>query len=182
MTAPDDKTLLERIGSGTPEGARAALRELYERHAAAVLAFIRRLLGDVSEADDVLQETFMAASRHAADFGRGSARSWLFTIAGNRVRDELRRRNRATRGLRRAAAERSEPVSRSEESGDSELAMQLGRLPASQRAVLQLHTIEGLSHEETARVLRISPRTAKAWARRGLETLRERLRRDEECS
>src|SRR5215469_6723814 len=85
----DDAALVGRAGRGD----EAALTRLYERHAAAVLAYLRHLTGDREEAEELLQDTFVAAWRAGAGFaGRASARAWLCGIARRRARDGRRRR------------------------------------------------------------------------------------------
>jgi RNA polymerase sigma-70 factor, ECF subfamily len=66
---------------------------LYAEHAAALLAYAQRLLGgDRHRAEDVVQETFLRAWRHAARLDGATARPWLFTVARRIVIDGHRRR------------------------------------------------------------------------------------------
>jgi len=171
MTGADDVELLARMARGSAAEARAALAELYERHAADVERFARRLLPGESDVMDCVHETFLSAARHAAAFRRGSALPWLLTLAGRRARDELRKRRRRRR--------REERVARAEASaappGPAGLEEQLARLPAQERAALELRFVDGLEHEAVARVLGVSLRTAKEWSKRGLEALRARM-------
>ena len=170
---PDDARLLDRIARG--DDARDALRTLYERHAAAVLALARRLLPRGDGAEDVLQETFLAAARSAAGFASGSARPWLLTIAAHRVRDVLRSGRRRRAREERAARPETTDAAAPDAAADPALAAALGALPPSWRAAVELRFDQGLTHAETARVLGVPLRTAKDWTRRGLDRLRERL-------
>src|SRR6059058_5902586 len=74
-------------------GDERAFEQLYDRHAASLLAFCRHLLGSPEEGEDALQHTFMAA--HGALL-RGDepahVKAWLFTIARNRCLSVLRAR------------------------------------------------------------------------------------------
>jgi RNA polymerase sigma-70 factor (ECF subfamily) len=84
----DDARLLERVGAGD----KAAMRQLYERHSAALYHFIRARLRDPFEAGDVMQEVFLEVWRTAGRFERrSSARTWMFGIARNKTIDRLRR-------------------------------------------------------------------------------------------
>lgn len=73
----------------------AALRLLYEQHAAPLLAYSLRLTGgDRGRSEDIVQETLLRAWRHpeALDPDRGPVRSWLFTVARNVAVDAHRAR------------------------------------------------------------------------------------------
>jgi RNA polymerase sigma-70 factor, ECF subfamily len=78
----------------------AALRMLYEQHAAPLLSYALRLTGgDRGRSEDIVQETLLRAWRHpqALDPERGPVRSWLFTVARNVAVDAHRaRRSRPT--------------------------------------------------------------------------------------
>ena len=66
----------------------------YAEHAAALLAFVQRLLnGDRSSAEDIVQETLLRAWRHAGELEVGNVRPWLFTTARRLVIDARRARN-----------------------------------------------------------------------------------------
>lgn len=171
MTGVDDRQLFARMAGGSPPQAREALRVLYERHGAAVLRFARRMLSDENHAHDILQETFLVVARDAAAFRTGSAKAWLLEIASRRVRDEFRRRRRAQR--RERAGARQEAVEDPEVSDELDAA--LARLPAAQRAALELRVVDGLAHAEVARILGVSLRTTKEWTKLGLARLRELL-------
>lgn len=68
------------------------MRELYEKHGAAVLAYAERLTRDRGVAEDVLQETMLRAWRHPDVLvnGKGSVRGWLMTVAQRIVIDRAR--------------------------------------------------------------------------------------------
>ena len=85
----DDDALVAAIGSGD----RDALRLLLERWGPRVRAFLQRTLGSTRDAEDLTQETFVRIYGAAARY-RPSGRfpAWLFRIAGNLARRELRRR------------------------------------------------------------------------------------------
>ena len=163
--------LLARLDPERPEQARAALAELYARHAAGLRQTLRRLLGEEAGAEDLLHELFLALARHGGSFRGTDVDGWLATLAVNRVRDELRIRTRRRRRERESA--RDEALMPATE--DPELEAALATLLPTHRAALELRVTRGLPHAEVARLLGVSVRTAKTWTARGLERLRELL-------
>lgn len=89
--AAADSALLRRISAGDVD----AHRQLYERHAAAVFAFLIARTGDRHQAEDVLQETMIAAWKGAHSFrGESAVRTWLISIAAHIASHALRARDR----------------------------------------------------------------------------------------
>ncbi len=158
--APPDGALLARIAAGD----RSAAPVFVARHKAALFRFAEALLRDRSLAEDVLQETFLAALRGAGAFrAEGSARGWLFTIA----------RHAAIRLRPREAplSEDEDMESLGVEAGwgapdaEEQLASWQSRalvnraleaLDPEDREVLVLRDAEGLTGPEAAGVLQIS--------------------------
>ena len=173
VSEPSDRELCRRLDPRRPEEARAALAELYERHAAGVLSFLERMLPDPSAAEDALQETFLAAARHGLGLRGPNVRAWLLSIAANRARDVLRATRRREERQRRAPSPPTEAFD--VELLDEELELALRKLPGRERAALELRYSQDLTHEEVARILGVSLRTAKSLAARGLERLRASL-------
>src|SRR6185369_3880880 len=74
---------------------------LLQRHRGEITAYLRRLLGDAAEAEDVSQDTWLRAHRAFARLPPdANARAWLYRIATNRARSALQRR----RGVARRAS------------------------------------------------------------------------------
>src|SRR5918999_1139616 len=88
--APSDATLVERL-PGDDSGDE--LRELYRRYSSELFGFACNALGDREVAEEVVQDVFARVWRHAADYDsrRASVRTWLSSIARNRVVDARRR-------------------------------------------------------------------------------------------
>jgi RNA polymerase sigma-70 factor (ECF subfamily) len=83
----DDGELLAAIRIGSDR----AFNTLIDRHQRGVRMFLRRLLGNVADADDVAQETFLTAWTHARSYrGEASVRSWLCGIAWRKAKGEQR--------------------------------------------------------------------------------------------
>jgi RNA polymerase sigma-70 factor (ECF subfamily) len=154
------------------------VRALLEQYVAGVYRFALRLTGDRHQAEDLAQETLLRAWRHRKRLRqRKAARVWLFKIAANLWRDQVRRRGR---GPREAASPVDEcpsvetspdrPISDQE---DLRRALEtMDSLPPRQREVLYLHACEGLSLAEIADVLGIRAEAAKA----SLSLARKRMR------
>lgn len=91
MDSPTDQKLLQDYLDGKPGGFELLVR----RHTRELHQFILRFTGDAVAAEDVVQETFLQVHSSARTFDpRRRFKPWLFTIAANKARDALRRRNR----------------------------------------------------------------------------------------
>jgi len=162
-TDDTDRSLIEQATAGDA----AAFEELMRRHQAAVFRFIGALGVNDTDAEDALQETFIAAWRGAGTYdASGGVRSWLLSIARNSVRHLRRRRvgEPATLESLDALAMRAgwgEPAATiiiSTDSADARERIERGLalLDAEDRAVLTLRDLEDLTGEETARILQLS--------------------------
>jgi RNA polymerase sigma-70 factor (ECF subfamily) len=163
--------LLERLTSGDS----AALGEFYDRYAALVNGLALRILRNVAEAEDVVQEVFVQVWRQAEryDPARGSAEAWLCMIARSRALDRLRRR----------AARREESSDTLEAAGaesprtEEALAVRkaLESLTGDQRRALELAYYEGLTQSEIAERLHEPLGTIKTRIRTAMIRLRDVL-------
>ena len=90
-----DEDLLREVTAELAHGKAVrsrALELLVQRHGAALRKLAASILGDAVLADDVVQETWLAALRSAGGFqGRSSARTWLLAICANKARTHLKR-------------------------------------------------------------------------------------------
>jgi RNA polymerase sigma-70 factor (ECF subfamily) len=170
-----DTELVERMGRGD----RAALSQLYARHSPRLLTLVRHVLGDGSEAEDVLHDTFLEAWRRAADYSheRGSVQAWLCVSARSRAIEG--RRGPARRGLTLAPDVFEETVTR--RTGREEplydedrgrLRAALAAMSAEERQVLVLGYFGGLSSREIAAEVKIPVGTVKSRVRSALGKLR----------
>jgi RNA polymerase sigma-70 factor (ECF subfamily) len=155
-------------------GSGASFGRLVDSHQRAVRAFLRRMCGDQSEADDLAQETFLAAWTHIRRFRPGcSVRSWLYRIA---YRKFLASRRSTNRRLAREAAAAEEPGALDTNlDAQLDLARAMQRLPVDQRAVIALCLGQGLSHAEAAAALDLPLGTVKSHIERGRTRLSELL-------
>jgi RNA polymerase sigma-70 factor (ECF subfamily) len=173
-----DLVLMRRIA----EGERTALAALYTRHGGVALAFARRMLQDDHDAEEAVQDAFVAVWRRAGTFrAEASApRTWLLTIVRNRCIDSLR--------LRRGDAATAPLDEAQPEAFDNELWPEiwkrhcgaavrsaLGALPPEQREVIELGFYGGYSHSQIAERLALPLGTLKKRMRSGLKRLRNVL-------
>ena len=164
------------------EGDECALRQAYDAWAGMVLAICRRMLPSEADAEDVVAQTFAEAwgARERFDPGRGRLPGWLAGIARNRAMDRLRSLGRLPDPMA-DVSDRPSAEDTSERVADRLLvATLMGELPPAQRRVLALAFWEDLTQAEIAERLELPLGTVKSHARRGLETLRERLSTEEE--
>lgn len=143
------------------EGDEAAFRALYRRHSPTVYGFVLRLVGgDVHEAEDILQETWLRAARALGKFRWESAlSSWISGIALNRVREMARKKKRS---LVEVDGEWEMPVAAADAGKRIDLERALALLPPGFRTVLVLHDVEGYTHQEIGDRLGITDGTSKS--------------------
>ena len=162
------------------DGSDRAFNLLVDRHQRAVRAFLRRLLGNAAEADDIAQDTFLAAWTQIRSFrGETSVRSWLCAIAWRKAkgaqRSWVRRRARDTVHHQRASApaQAGSPI-------EDQLAVRqaLLALPLEQRAAVTLCLVCGCSHSEASAIIGVALGTVKSHVSRGRDRLRQALERE----
>ena len=165
------------------DGDRAALAELYARHAPWLVLRLTRRCNDSQLVDEAVQDTFIAVWRGAGRWkGEGEVAAWVWGIGVRRLLDALRRRpqacvvltdageDHAGLGLAESAEER---VLLGVEYG--ELGPALDRLSPELRAVVQATVLDGLTTREAARLLGIPSGTVKTRMMRAKAQLREAL-------
>ncbi len=156
-------------------GSHAALEEIYRDVSSLVYSLAVRSLGDATEAEDVTQQTFVAAwrSRESFDPDRGALRGWVVGIARRTIADALERR---TRDRRRLETVRDEvPAVERDTFDDLLLAYEIELLGDPRRTILSMAFYAGQTHEEIAAALEMPLGTVKSHIKRSLTTLRTRL-------
>ncbi len=178
-----DEALLAGMAVGD-EGAGIAFVRRYQHR---VFGLALAILGDPGLAEDVAQETFVRAWRHASVFDarRGSAPTWLLAIARNLAIDCMRVRRALPRDpddalwLERASLDRPPE----ETALGADTARRLGRalaaIPAEQRRAVLLAAVHGRSAREIAEIESIPLGTAKSRIRSGLARLRDAVSTEE---
>lgn len=172
-----DDTLLAGLATGDADSAAAFIRRFQRR----VYGLAVAIIGERGGAEDVAQEAFVRAWRHAAayDARRGSVATWLLTITRNVALDGLRARRFDVIDPEALVAVPSRDPLPEERAGITD---EVGRalyvvrqLPAEQRRALLLATLLGWSAREIAEADGIPLGTAKTRIRAGMSKLRVSL-------
>ncbi len=181
-TATDrDVELLGRIASQD----RAAFAEFYDRHATLMFSVASKILNNASEAEDVLQETFVQVWQKARNFNPklGKASSWVAIMVRNKAIDRIRASQRRSRLADEAGAEFSIVSEVSDTANEAILGHDKAKLiqsaivelPVEQRRAIELAYFSGLTQDEISKKLNEPLGTIKARIRRGLLKLRDQL-------
>ena len=160
------------------------MAELYDRHARPIYSLALRILGDTTEAEDIVQEVFSQAWKQAARYNasRGAVGAWLLTLARSRAIDRLRAKRarpgdvsdeRVAGQLVDAGPPADSLVLSSEQVARVRAA--LDELPLLQRAAIELAYYEGLTHAEIADRLEQPLGTVKTRIRLAMLKLRDVL-------
>lgn len=174
----DDLALVERCR----QGDLTAFEEVYRAHSGRLYNVAFRMLGNPADAEDLLQEIFLAAHRKLETFrGDSALGTWLYRLAVNLCLDYLRSRtgraiqvtdaleddnvlpDTSSRGLAEQTVTRM----------DLERAM--AHLPEGCRMAFVLHDIEGLEHREVAEAMGIAEGTSKSQVHKARLRLRALL-------
>jgi RNA polymerase sigma-70 factor (ECF subfamily) len=154
--------------------------QLYEAHAGPLLAFLEYRTGDAQLARDVLADTFerVLTTRWRFDSRKAGQKTWLYSIALNRLHDLGRRKGAEARALERlAAGSRETSWGEHDEALDTRDALirALATLPGEEREALALRYGGDLSLKEIATTTGTRATTVKGRIHRGLRRLREEL-------
>jgi RNA polymerase sigma factor (sigma-70 family) len=180
MDLDANRSLIAAALGRIPAGDRGALQTVYRLTSAKLFGVCLRILGERSEAEDVLQEVFVTVWRKAADFdaSRASPMTWLIAIARNRSIDRLRaaRQSRNTDPLEAAAeiADTTVGADGALESVQAHARLHgcLGGLAAHERAALRGAFFDGNTYEDLAARMKVPVGTMKSWIRRALIKLK----------
>jgi RNA polymerase sigma-70 factor (ECF subfamily) len=145
--------------------------ELLERHEREIFAYVLRLTGNRADADDLYQETFLAAFRGWPPPRPGNEGAWLYKIATNKAIDRVRRTRRLVpiTDLRLAAPERDGVTF-------ADLQGAVRALPTGQRAAFVLRKVEGRSYAEVADALGCSEDAARSRVAEAMKKVKEAVR------
>ncbi len=188
LTSDPDVQLMLRLKAGDEE----AFRELFEKHARAIVNFSYQFVGSRARAEELTQEVFLQLYRAAPRYEpQARFTTWLYRIATNTCLNEARRPERrfATRPLEHRqdeAGERAEITfaDPDAERGDDALAGReledrirqvLAELPGQQRAALLMSRVDGMSYREVAEALECSESAVKSLVFRATATMRKQL-------
>ena len=178
LTEVSDAALVVSIGRWRQE----ALAEAFRRHAGAVYGLARRVLGDTSRGEEIVQEVFLRLWNDPDRFdpGRGTLRSFLLAQAHGRAVDVLRsdsaRRRREDRDAR-ATAEAGYDIEHEvwDLAVADRLKEALSSLPDDERQAIELAYWGGQTYREVAEALGAPEGTVKSRIRAGLRRMRGNL-------
>jgi RNA polymerase sigma factor (sigma-70 family) len=176
MTEIDD----DRIARGFRAGSDRALEDAYRRWSPLVYTLAVRSLGDVGDAEDVTQKTFVAAwtGRTGFDPARARLSAWLVGIAKNKIADthEARARIRRLHEQLAAVSAPADLVSPSVDLADELLvADEIAHLEPDAQRIIRMAFYDDLTHQQIAERLKIPLGTVKSHIRRSLQRMRNRL-------
>jgi RNA polymerase sigma-70 factor (ECF subfamily) len=172
-----DYALLRRVARGD----QAALAEFIRRHQSRLYQVAYRLLRDPLEAEDALQEVFLKVYEHAHRFEpKATVSAWLHRITANHCLNLLRRRHPqesldAEDAPRVPDAGPSPLQSLEERDLNQRLVQLLDALPENQRRALVLKRFAGLSYQDIAEEMGLSPQAVDGLLKRARQFLKKAL-------
>ena len=179
-----DEILIERF----QHGDLYAFDLIVKRYKNQLLNFIYRFLGNQEEAEDLVQETFLRVYKNRRAYRKVAKFStWIYTIAGNLAKTELRKRRRrkifsiTDLGYEEKDYEISDKAFSPEDQVNGLITeeivqKEIENLSPKFREVIILRDIQELSYEEISKIVRIPLGTVKSRVNRGRLKLRERLK------
>ncbi|HJR59178.1 MAG TPA: RNA polymerase sigma factor [Vicinamibacterales bacterium] len=173
-----EASLIERCR----RGELGAFEEIYRAHSGKLYGLILRMVGNPSDAEDLLQEVFLSAHRKLEGFrGESALGTWLYRLATNHCLDYLRSRaakaGQLTDGLDEepGLADAGSRTIAEQTVAKMDLERAVAQLPAGCRAAFLLHDVEGLEHREVADALGIAEGTSKSQVHKARSRLRALL-------
>lgn len=171
-TNDDDAGLLKLIAAGS----ESAFAELVDRHAKYLYGVARSLVSNAADADDIVQETFIAVL-DARFRGEAAVRTWLVRTLINRAamlrRSQSRRQQRTDEMIARGEPLKADAAAASDAKMD--LPAMLESLSPEHREVIVLRELEGMSYAEMAKLLHVPRGTIESRLFRARDELRKRF-------
>ena len=179
-----DMDILAEVSAGNVD----AYGKIVGRYNGRLYNFIYRFVGDRETAEDIVQETFLRAFRKRKEYRAiANFSTWLFTIAGNLAKSELRRRKR----WRMFSLERDEetdtgmelpdnsaPPDKVAESSLADVQIQeaIASLPDNYKQVILLRDVQGMSYQEISEIVDCPVGTVKSRVNRARLKLQQKLK------
>jgi RNA polymerase sigma-70 factor (ECF subfamily) len=171
------------LASAAEAAADIDFRDLVRRHHKSLYAFILRRIGNASDAEELAQQTFVAAATSIASFrGESALSTWLYGVAMNLVRNHLSREPARRYRFEDASAldDLDCPAATPQAQLESKqlvatIENELKALPSDMREVLTLVGLNELSYEEAAVLLSVPVGTVRSRVSRARDLLRRRL-------
>jgi RNA polymerase sigma-70 factor, ECF subfamily len=185
LAQPEINTLIE----AHLQGDRQAFGKIVARYQVRLLNFVYRMIGDRERAEDLVQEAFLRVYRHLDRFDRGRKFStWIYTIASNLAKNELRNRSRSPLVTMEQARPRDEedrrPIDFEDHASRPDdlyerrdlkalVDRTVARLSSHHREVFVLRELEGKSYEEIAEIMHCNLGTVKSRLNRARQSFAE---------
>ena len=182
-TQPTDEELIARFQGGDVY----AYEQLVRRYKEPLLNFVFRFIGDLSEAEDIVQDTLYRVYKNKHYYKEVAKFStWIYTIASNLAKTELRRRRRRRFFSINKEAPNEKEVELPDLKTDPEVEANtivtekiiqkaIGKLPQKFRQVIVLRDIQGFSYEEISSIIKVPLGTVKSRVNRARLRLQDDL-------
>ncbi|MGJ8726600.1 MAG: RNA polymerase sigma factor [Roseibacillus sp.] len=174
----DDATLVAQCQAELPDNL-TAYRELVKRYEGLIFNTCRRVIGSQEDAEEVTQDTLLQIFHKIHQFqGRSSFKTWLYKIVHNYCRNRISKLARKREGQNsyeeHAANDEDDREANNRRAALSQAVEEaLGKLKKSEREVIVLKFMSGLTLQETADVLGVKLSAAKMRLYRSLESFKE---------
>lgn len=184
ISSLDDEDLIQSF----QEGEVFAFDEIVKRYKDPLMNFVYRFLGDAVESEDVVQETFLRVFKNKHAYKRiAKFSTWIYTIAGNLAKTELRKRKKRNIHSISEIGFEDKDYEISDESQSPEkktntrmyddiIQHEIKQLSPKFREVIILRDIQELSYEEISKIIDIPLGTVKSRVNRARLRLQEKLR------
>ena len=188
-TGPSDLTDVE-ILADVAGGDIDAYGKIVNRYRGRLYNFVFRFVGERETAEDIVQETFLRAFRKRKEYRAiANFSTWLFTIAGNLAKSELRRRKRWRLFSLHKDDENDTGIDLPDESfrpdtvtessiADVQIQQAILSLPENYRQVVLLRDVEGLSYQEISEISKCPVGTVKSRVNRARLKLQQKLKNE----
>ncbi|MCW0483912.1 RNA polymerase sigma factor [Gaoshiqia sediminis] len=163
------------------EGNREAQFQLYKLYYKSMYNTSLRIVGNPTDAEDVMQEAFLSAFNKMESYeGKVSFGAWLKKIVVNRSLDYLKKRRVVFEEINERVMEEEEnPFMETHEIDVEKIKKAIWQLPEGYRVVLSLYLLEGYDHDEISEILHITNVSSRTQLLRAKKKLRDLLRKDE---
>lgn len=184
VNQPSDEELIERF----QRGDLYAFDLIVKRYKDQLLNFVFRFVGNHEEAEDIVQETFLRVYRKRKAYKRiAKFSTWIYTIAGNLARTELRRRKRRKLFSVTDMGYENKDYEITDEGHSPEthvdgiiqeeiIQKEINNLSPKFREVILLRDVQELSYEEISKIIKVPIGTVKSRVNRGRLKLQNRLK------
>ena len=170
------------------QGEEAAFEQLYQAHKRRVFSLCLRMIGNVSQAEDLSQQAFLQLFRKIGSFrGQSAFSTWLHRLVVNVVLMQLRKKGLNLGPLEDTDSSQEERPRKEYGTIDRHLSGSVDRitlqraiddLPPGYRRIFVLHDVEGFEHNEIAKMTNCSVGNSKSQLHKARLKLRDSLRRE----